>query len=41
MTIAIIGAGNVGMALAKGLLACGETVFFGVPEPGKYAAAVA
>jgi predicted dinucleotide-binding enzyme len=41
MTIAIIGAGNVGMALAKGLLACGETMFFGVPEPGKYAAAVA
>jgi hypothetical protein len=41
MTIAIIGAGNVGTALARGLLGCGEAVFFGVPEPGKYAAAVA
>lgn len=41
MTIAIIGAGNVGMALAKGLLTAAETVYFGVPEPGKYAAAVA
>jgi len=41
MTIAILGAGNVGMALGKSLVAAGESVTFGVPDPQKYAAAVA
>jgi 8-hydroxy-5-deazaflavin:NADPH oxidoreductase len=41
MAIGIIGAGNVGMALAKAFVAKGETVVFGVPDPAKYAAAVA
>ncbi len=36
MTIAIIGAGNVGRALAKNLSAIGDSIFFGVPEPDKY-----
>jgi 8-hydroxy-5-deazaflavin:NADPH oxidoreductase len=35
--IAIMGAGNVGGALAQNLIALGESVFFGVPEPEKYA----
>jgi|SRR5215469_10790073 len=33
MTIVIIGAGNVGSALGRGWLACGEEVIFGVPNP--------
>lgn len=41
MSIAIIGAGNVGMALGKALLARGESVVFGVPDPAKYRDAVA
>lgn len=41
MTISIIGAGNVGLALARNLIAKGESVCFGVPDPAKYAAAVA
>jgi hypothetical protein len=41
MTISILGAGNVGMALAKALLRKGERVRFGVPEPDKYRKAVA
>jgi 8-hydroxy-5-deazaflavin:NADPH oxidoreductase len=41
MTISIIGAGNVGLALAGNLIGKGESVFFGVPEPARYAAAVA
>jgi predicted dinucleotide-binding enzyme len=41
MTIAIIGAGNVGMALGTAWVKRGESVVFGVPDPGKYAAAVA
>lgn len=41
MSISIIGAGNVGMALGQALTRRGETVVFGVPEPQKYAAAVA
>lgn len=41
MTIAIIGAGNVGMALGKALLRAGDRVHYGVPDPGKYADAVA
>jgi 8-hydroxy-5-deazaflavin:NADPH oxidoreductase len=41
MTISIIGAGNVGQALARALNAKNESVFFGVPEPQKYQATVA
>jgi predicted dinucleotide-binding enzyme len=41
MTISIIGAGNVGLALAGNLISKGESVFFGVPQPAKYAATVA
>ena len=33
MRIAIIGAGNVGSALARGWSAAGEKVVFGVPDP--------
>lgn len=36
MTIAIIGAGNVGKALAKAFTQKGESVVFGVQEPAKY-----
>lgn len=39
--IAILGAGNVGLALAGALGAKGETVVFGVPNPEKYRGAVA
>jgi 8-hydroxy-5-deazaflavin:NADPH oxidoreductase len=39
--IAILGAGNVGSALARNLIALGERVHFGVPEPEKYAVAAA
>lgn len=35
-SIAIIGAGNVGTALAQALLSRGESVVFGVPDPRKY-----
>ena len=38
--VAILGAGNVGMALASAFIAKGESVVFGVPDPGKYAKAV-
>lgn len=41
MSISILGAGNVGMALGQAFTAKGETVIFGVPEPGKYRDAVA
>lgn len=41
MTISILGAGNVGLALAGALTRRGETVVLGVPQPAKYAAAVA
>ena len=34
--IAILGAGNVGAALARNLVALGERVRFGVPDPGKH-----
>jgi len=37
MTIAIIGAGQVGSALGRNLVARGEQVHFGVPDPDKYA----
>ena len=40
MSIAIIGAGNVGQALAQALASKGESVFLGVPEPEKYRATV-
>lgn len=35
--ISILGAGNVGRALAQNLSAIGERVIFGVPDPAKYA----
>lgn len=40
MSISIIGAGNVGMALGQALTQRGQRVIFGVPEPDKYRAAV-
>ena len=40
MSISIIGAGNVGMALTRAFTQRGETVVLGVPDPGKYAGAV-
>jgi predicted dinucleotide-binding enzyme len=40
MAISILGAGNVGMALAKAFVAQGEFVRFGVPDPAKYRDAV-
>jgi predicted dinucleotide-binding enzyme len=40
MSISIIGAGNVGMALGRAFTQRGETVVFGVPDPDKYRAAV-
>jgi len=41
MSISIIGAGNVGMALGGAFAQRGENIVFGVPEPDKYRAAVA
>lgn len=41
MSISIIGAGNVGMALGRAFTQRGEAVVFGVPEPARYAADVA
>ena len=41
MTISILGAGNVGLALAGAFTRRGEHVVLGVPQPAKYAAAVA
>ncbi|QGU33531.1 NADPH-dependent F420 reductase [Thermochromatium tepidum] len=40
MSISIIGAGNVGMALGSALTRRGESVVFGVPDPDKYRDAV-
>jgi predicted dinucleotide-binding enzyme len=40
MSISIIGAGNVGMALASALTQRGETVVLGVPDPEKYRVAI-
>ncbi len=40
MSISIIGAGNVGMALGGAFARRGETVVFGVPDPDKYLDAV-
>jgi predicted dinucleotide-binding enzyme len=39
--VAILGAGNVGTALAGALIARGVSVVFGVPAPGKYEKVVA
>ena len=39
--IAILGAGNVGIALARAWIARGESIRFGVPNPDKYRDAVA
>jgi predicted dinucleotide-binding enzyme len=41
MNISVLGAGNVGMALARALLRAGQPVTLGVPEPARYAEAVA
>lgn len=41
MSISIIGAGNVGMALGSAFSRRGESVVFGVPDPGKYLQTVA
>ena len=40
MKISILGAGNVGMALARALLRAGQPVTIGVPDPARYADAV-
>jgi 8-hydroxy-5-deazaflavin:NADPH oxidoreductase len=40
MTISIIGAGNVGLALASAFTRKGEQVVLGVPDPAKYQKAV-
>jgi predicted dinucleotide-binding enzyme len=37
MALSIIGAGNVGQALAQAFTTRGESVFLGVPDPWKYA----
>jgi predicted dinucleotide-binding enzyme len=39
--ITILGAGNVGMSLARAFVAKGESIVFGVPDPDKYRNAVA
>jgi len=41
MKISILGAGNVGMALARALLRAGQPVTLGVLDPARYAEAVA
>ena len=41
MSIAILGAGNVGLALGQALTQRATKVVFGVPDPAKYAASVA
>jgi predicted dinucleotide-binding enzyme len=41
MKISILGAGNVGMALARALLRAGQPVTIGVPDPARHAVAVA
>lgn len=41
LPIAILGAGNVGIALGRAWIARGESVVFGVPNPDKYRDAVA
>ncbi|MFO0015900.1 MAG: NAD(P)-binding domain-containing protein [Synechococcaceae cyanobacterium] len=41
MALAILGAGNVGLALGRAFTRMGEAVIFGVQDPAKAAAAVA
>jgi predicted dinucleotide-binding enzyme len=41
MSISILGAGNVGLALGQAFTAKGESAFFGVPDPAKYRDTVA
>lgn len=41
MSISLIGAGNVGMALGSAFTQRGENVVFGVPDPEKYRASIA
>jgi predicted dinucleotide-binding enzyme len=41
MSLSIIGAGSVGMALGQAFTSRGESVVFGVPEPAKYGSAIA
>jgi 8-hydroxy-5-deazaflavin:NADPH oxidoreductase len=41
VNISILGAGNVGMALARALLRAGQPVTLGVPNPARYAEVVA
>ena len=41
MTVSILGAGNVGLALARALLRAGQPVTLGVPEPARHREAVA
>ena len=41
MSLTILGAGNVGMALGRAFTQRGDSVCFGVPEPARYRAAVA
>jgi predicted dinucleotide-binding enzyme len=41
MSISIIGAGNVGIALGQAFTQRGESVVYGVPEPAKYQTTVA
>lgn len=41
MKLSIVGAGNVGQALGRALVGRGQAVTFGVPDPSKYADAVA
>lgn len=40
MTLSILGAGQVGLALGGAFLRRGETIVFGVPEPDKYRSAI-
>lgn len=41
MSLSILGAGNVGMALGRAFARHGESVVFGVPDPAKHAEAAA
>jgi predicted dinucleotide-binding enzyme len=41
MNLSILGAGNVGMALARALLRAGQPVTLGVPDPARHAESVA
>ncbi len=41
MNLSILGAGNVGLALARAFLRAGQPVSLGVPDPARHAASVA